>query len=105
MGGCYCSGWVDAEVILASGLIDTTKLKLEDDGTLTGIDDVISQLQTSKSHLFVSSSSSVPGGTGKDGGDEFAGVTTREEFLKLDANQQYAFKQANPTLFKQFLQS
>lgn len=96
---------IDAELIWRAGVIDRTKLSLDDAGALVGLDDIIADLQKSKAHLFEKSTDDAPAGTGKDGGDPFKGVTTKEEFLKLDADKQIAFKQANPTLFKQFLQS
>lgn len=95
---------IDAELVWNAGIIDKSKLSLDAAGNVTGIDDVITQLQKDKAHLFGKQQSDVPGGTGKDGGDPFVGVTTKAEFLKLSADQQFAFKQANPTLFKQFLQ-
>lgn len=96
---------IDAELIWNGNLIDRSKLVLDANGTLTGMDELITELQKSKAHLFTQKSKTddVPGGTGKEGGDPFKGVTTREAFLKLSADQQIAFKQANPTLFKQFL--
>ena len=95
---------IDAELVWNAGIIDKSKLSLDAAGNVTGIDDVITQLQKDKAHLFGKQQGGVPGGTGKDGGDPFVGVTTKAEFLKLSADQQFAFKQANPTLFKQFLQ-
>lgn len=96
---------IDADLIWKAGLVDTSKLSLDATGTLTGIEDVITDLQKNKAHLFKAKGSDAPSGTGKEGGDPFKGVTTKEEFLKLSSDQQFAFKQANPTLFKQFLQS
>lgn len=97
---------IDPELIWQSGLIDTTKLKLTDSGTVEGIDDAITQLQKDRKHLFTvkKDDDGVPGGTGKTGGDDdFKGVTTKEEFLKLDADKQLAFKAANPETFKSFM--
>lgn len=98
---------IDAELIWNGGLIDKTKLALDANGALTGMDEIVTDLQKNKSHLFAAAGGNggAPAGTGKDGSDPFKGVTTKEEFLKLDAEKQFAFKQANPTLFKQFLQS
>ena len=96
---------IDADLIWKAGLVDTSKLSLDATGTLTGIEDVITDLQKNKAHLFKAKGSDAPSGTGKEGGDPFKGVTSKAEFLKLDIDQQLAFKQANPTLFKQFLQS
>lgn len=98
---------IDAELIWNGGLIDKTKLALDANGALTGMDELITDLQKNKAHLFATAGgdNGAPTGTGKEGSDPFKGVTTKEEFLKLDADKQIAFKQANPTLFKQFLQS
>jgi len=98
---------IDAELIWNGGLIDKTKLALDANGALTGMDELVADLQKNKAHLFAAAGgdNGAPAGTGKEGGDPFKGVTTKEEFLKLDADKQIAFKQANPTLFKQFLQS
>lgn len=99
---------IDAELIWNGNLIDRTKLALDANGALTGMDEILADLQKNKAHLFKAADEGkggAPAGTGKDGGDPFKGVTTKEEFLKLDADKQIAFKQANPALFKQFLQS
>lgn len=98
---------IDAELIWNAGVIDKTKLSLDATGALVGMDDMLTALQKDKAHLFKTDGGKdgTPTGTGKDGGDSFKGVTTKEEFLKLDADKQFAFKQANPTLFKQFLNS
>lgn len=97
------AGAIDADLIYGGGLIDKTKVKVDDAGTITGLEEIIADLQKNKAHLFKKEGGDVPAGTGKEGGDEFKGVTTRESFLKLSAEQQLAFKQANPTAFKQFL--
>ena len=94
---------VDPELIWSSSAIDKTKLALGDNGELTGMDEIISQLQKDKPHLFKSKGNDVPPGTGKDGGNEFEGITTKEDFLKLSADKQIAFKQANPEIFKSFM--
>ena len=94
---------IDAEVLWNAGVIDKSKLALDATGALTGLDDIITQLQKDKAHLFKSDTDGVPSGTGKDGGDGFKGVTDRAAFLKLPVDQQIAFKAANPTLFQQFM--
>ena len=94
---------IDAEVLWNAGVIDKSKLALDATGTLTGLDDIITQLQKDKAHLFKSDTDGVPSGTGKDGGDGFKGVTDRAAFLKLPVDQQIAFKATNPTLFQQFM--
>lgn len=97
------AGAIDADLIYGGGLIDKTKVKVDDAGTVTGLDEIIADLQKNKAHLFKAAGSDVPPGTGKGGDEGFKGVNTREDFLKLSAEQQLAFKQANPAAFKQFL--
>ena len=96
---------IDPELIWSSNVLDKSKIDLDDKGQVTGIDDMLTQLQKDKAHLFKKASDGVPGGTGKDGGDDGKGgsVTTREEFLKLPIDKQIAFKQANPEVFKTFM--
>ena len=94
---------IDAELMLNGGLIDRSKLALDESGKLTGADEIITQLQKDKAHLF-SKPGGAPPGTGKEGGADPKGVATREDFLKLTAEQQIAFKQSNPTMFQKFLE-
>lgn len=96
---------IDPELIWSSNVLDKSKIDLDDKGQITGMDDMLTQLQKDKAHLFKKASDGVPGGTGKDGGDDDKGgsVTTREEFLKLPIDKQIAFKQANPEVFKTFM--
>ena len=96
---------IDPELIWSSNVLDKSKIDLDDKGQVTGMDDMLTQLQKDKAHLFKKASDDVPGGTGKDGGDDGKGgsVTTREEFLKLPIDKQIAFKQANPEVFKTFM--
>ena len=96
---------VDPEVSGSSSVLDKSKIDLDDKGQVTGMDDMLTQLQKDKAHLFKKASDGVPGGTGKDGGDDGKGgsVTTREDFLKLPIDKQIAFKQANPEVFKTFM--
>ena len=96
---------IDPELIWSSNVLDKSKIDLDDRGQVTGMDDMLTQLQKDKAHLFKKASDGVPGGTGKDGGDDGKGgsVTTREEFLKLPIDKQIAFKQANPEVFKTFM--
>lgn len=96
---------IDPELIWSSNVLDKTKIDLDDKGQVTGLDDMLTQLQKDKAHLFKKKSDDVPGGTGKQGDDEGKGgsVTTREDFLKLSIDQQIAFKQSNPEVFKSFM--
>lgn len=96
---------IDPELIWSSSVLDKSKIDLDDKGQLTGLDDMLTQLQKDKAHLFKKASDGVPGGTGKNGGDDGKGasVSTKEDFLKLPIDQQIAFKQANPEVFKTFM--
>ena len=96
---------IDPELIWSSNVLDKSKIDLDDKGQVTGMDDMLTQLQKDKAHLFKKATDGVPGGTGKESGDEGKGgsVTTREEFLKLPIDKQIAFKQANPEVFKTFM--
>ena len=98
------SNFVDPNLVLSAGLIDTTKVTLDDNGVITGgLDDQISSLAESRPYL-INASNGGQRGTGKAGGtDEFGSVTNKEEFLKLSYEQQLEFKKANPEVFKGFI--
>lgn len=102
-------GAIDAELTLSQ--IDLSKVKLED-GKLTGIEEQANSVKENKSFLFTQEQggrNNAQGGTGKSSGgagsNGFEGVTTKADFLKLPTADQIAFKEANPELFKQFLNS
>ena len=98
---------VDPDLVFT--LIDKSKLKFDDSGKLTGIDEQITALKTSKPNLFPDSSNkggrnNTPGGTGKNGGSEkFETVKSKEDFLKLSTADQLKFKEAHPDVFKSYL--
>lgn len=95
---------IDPELVWSSNVLDKSKIDLDDKGQVTGLDDMLTQLQKDKAHLFKKSTDGVPDGTGKEGGEEGGTeVTTKEEFLKLDIDKQIAFKKANPEVFKTFM--
>ena len=98
------SNFVDPNLVLSAGLIDTTKVTLDDNGVITGgLDDQISSLATSRPYL-INVSNGGQRGTGRAGGtDEFGSVTNKEEFLKLSYDKQLEFKKANPEVFKGFI--
>lgn len=98
------SNFVDPNLILSAGLIDTTKVTLDDKGVITGgLDDQISSLATSRPYL-IDNSNGGQRGTGKAGGsDEFGSITSKEDFLKLSYEKQLEFKKANPEVFKGFI--
>jgi len=90
-------------------LIDKSKLTLDDSGKLTGMDEQIAALKTSKPNLFPADDgkggrNKTPGGTGKDGGsDKFETVKSKEDFLKLSTADQIKFKETHPDVFKSYL--
>lgn len=96
--------FVDPNLILSAGLIDTTKVTLDDNGVITGgLDDQLSSLAEARPYLK-NASNGGQRGTGKQGGsDEFGSVTSKEDFLKLSYDKQLEFKKANPEVFKGFL--
>ena len=96
--------FVDPNLILSAGLIDTTKVTLDDNGVITGgLDDQLSSLAEARPYLK-NAFNGGQRGTGKQGGsDEFGSVTSKEEFLKLSYDKQLEFKKANPEVFKGFL--
>ena len=98
---------VDPDLVFT--LIDKSKLKLDDSGKLTGMDEQIETLKTSKPNLFPTDGGEggrkkTPGGTGKEGGSEkFEQVKSKEDFLKLSTADQIKFKEAHPDVFKSYL--
>ena len=96
--------FVDPNLILSAGLIDLTKVTLDDGGVVTGgLDDQLSSLAESRPYLKGGNNAGQRG-TGKQGGsDEFGSVTSKEDFLKLSYDKQLEFKKANPEVFKGFL--
>lgn len=95
---------IDPELVWSSSLLNKKDLKLDDAGVLTGLDEQIDAFKKSKAHLFKQPEKDPDAGTGKDGGDDGGStVTTKEDFLKLDIEQQIAFKKANPEVFKSFM--
>lgn len=100
------AGAVDAD--LAYSLIDKSKVKIGDDGKISGLDDQITALKTGKTFLFspAGGREGAAGGTGKNGGDDkFAAVKGKKEFLALSTDDQIAFKAKYPDVFKTFLNS
>lgn len=96
--------FVDPELVLSAGLIDLTKVTVDDKFNVTGgLDDQIEAVKTNKPYL-IDSSSAGRRGTGKEGGtDPFASITNLEEFMKLSTDKQIEFKTAYPDVFKGFM--
>lgn len=96
---------IDPELIWSSSILDKTKIDLDENGNLTGIDDMLTDLQKNKAHLFKTESNKPPKGTGKEGGEGGQGgpVATLEDFMKLPYEKQIEFKKANPEAFKSFM--
>ena len=96
--------FTDPELVLNAGLIDLSKIEVDDKGAITkGLDDQIKAVATSKPYLVGKASGGASTGTGKDGSTDFSTITTREEFMKLNTTQQLEFKQANPDVFQSFM--
>ena len=98
--------FVDPDLVLSAGLVDLSKVTLDDNGVVTGgLDDQLSSLAQSKPYM-VNNAGGSQRGTGKQGGsDEFNSITSREEFLKLPTDKQLEFKNSNPEAFKGFMKS
>lgn len=98
--------FIDPELVLNSKLLDFEKVTMDDAFKITGgLDDQISALAEAKPYLVDTGDGSARRGTGKDGGsDDFGKIATREDFLKLPTDKQIQFKQANPEVFKNFMQ-
>lgn len=95
---------VDPELIWGSSIIDKSTVTIDESGAVKGLDELIEALTKSKPALFAAPKDPVPPGTGKEGGsDDFTGVKSKDDFLKLPTDKQLAFKQANPEVFKTFL--
>lgn len=98
------ANFTDPELVLSADLIDFTKIKTDDKGTITGgLDDQITSVATAKPFLVGGSGGGAPSGTGKAGGVDLGAITTREEFMKLDTAKQIEFKLANPEVFAGFM--
>ena len=96
--------FVDPNLILSAGLIDTTKVTLDDNGVITGgLDDQLSSLAEARPYLKNDSNGGQRGTGKQSGSDEFGSVTSKEEFLKLSTDKQMEFKKAYPEVFKGFL--
>lgn len=97
---------IDPELIWSSNALDKTKIDLDDNGNLTGLDDMLTELQKNKAHLFKVEGGKPDKGTGKnEGGEGGQGdtVVTLEDFMKLPYEKQMEFKKANPEVFKSFM--
>lgn len=97
--------FTDPDLVLAAGLIDFSKVEMDDKGVITkGLDDQITAVAAAKPYL-VGASTGAPTGTGKAGGGvDFGSITSRDDFLKLPSDKQIEFKNSNPEAFKGFMQ-
>lgn len=97
--------FTDPDLVLAAGLIDFSKVKMDENGAITeGLDDQITAVATAKPYL-IGAASGAPTGTGKAGGGvDFGSISSREDFLKLPSDKQIEFKNANPEVFRGFMQ-
>lgn len=99
------ANFVDPDMVIAAGLIDMSKITTDDKGSITGgLDDQITAVSTDRPYL-IAQKGGAPKGTGKTGGSEGSpSVNTKEEFLKLSTAEQLKFKEANPDVFKTFME-
>lgn len=65
------------DVDMVFGLLDKSKIKFDDKGELTGLDDQIAELTKNKAFLF--NTEDVPGGTGKSGKSDSGGKDTLDD--------------------------
>lgn len=98
---------VDPDLLFASGLLDLSKIVVNEQGSITGgLDEQITELTKNRPYLFTKAEGAGGAhGTGRDGGTDFTKITSREEFLKMPTDKQLEFKNANPDVFKSFLQA
>lgn len=96
---------VDPDMVLSAGLIDMSKIVVDDKGAITGgLDEQITSMTESRPYLVAQADSGVQKGTGKRGGaDDYGAITSKEDFLKLSTEQQLKFKESNPEVFKTFM--
>lgn len=98
---------VDPDVALS--LIDLSKVKFKDDGTMEGFDEQVATLKETKKYLFgepPKKRDGTPAGTGKEtGAVEFGGVASTKEFMALSTADQIKFKETYPEKFTEFLTS
>lgn len=95
---------VDPDLIWSSNAFDKSKISIDETGKLLGFDEQLTSIKTARAKLFGAADEGVEKGTGKTGEtDQFAGIATKADFLKLDTAKQLEFKQANPEVFKTFL--
>lgn len=99
--------FTDPALVIDAGLIDFTKVELDDRGmVVSGLDDQIAAVAEAKPFLIdYDYRNRAPSGTGKSGGvDNFGSITSREEFLKLPTDKQLEFKTNYPDVFKGFME-
>lgn len=81
---------IDPDLILKSGLLDYTKITLDDKGALTGVDDQITELTKNKGFLFQVANAGGAKGTGKGTGEDGAGGTEQDDALDSKLNSVFA---------------
>ena len=92
-------GLVDADAALK--LMDTSAIKVADDGTVTGVKEAMEALKTSKPYLF-KTTDPAPTGQKKDVGGKVTTTTTEttlEQFKRMGYPARVEMKKSNPTLY------
>lgn len=100
------SNCIDPELVWSAGLLKLDQINIDEHGQVTGLQEQIEELKRGRSALFTTPKAEpeVPGGTGKEGGeDAYEGASmTREKFLQLSYDKQLDFKSSHPEQFRSF---
>lgn len=89
-------GVVDPDAVIA--LIDRSNIKVEDDGTVRGIDEALTSLKSAKSYLFNGTNASLGSGTNPSGNQS-------DGKIKLSEVQNPVYFQANEAKIMKAMQS
>lgn len=100
------AGAVDVDYLVFKAK-EKGEIKLDDDGKIKGIDDLITGLKTQIPNMFTSSGDDGKGGKKildpnnlkKGEGEQ---TITREQFLKMGYEERLKFKKENPEKFKEY---
>lgn len=100
------AGAVDVDYLVFKAK-EKGEIKLDDDGKIKGIDDLITGLKTQIPNMFTSSGDDGKGGKKildpnnlkKGEGEQ---TVTREQFLKMGYEERLKFKKENPEKFKEY---
>ena len=88
------------DVDLVIGQLDQTKLKLGEDGTLTGLDEQLKTLRESKGFLFKQEKTTISGFKPNQGNNTTGGIT-KEQFAKMTYREKVDLYNSNQALYNQ----